>query len=56
MSIDLENPDSSDIAHTRELLERVGYNTKEMSDDDALDLLRRLMSGASTTRRDVREC
>lgn len=54
MFIDLENPDRSDLAHTRELLQRVGYNTKGMSDDEALDLVRRLMAGARQPDNDSR--
>ena len=53
MDIDLENPGPGDIAHSRELLERVGYDTKGMSDDEALGLLRHLMPGAPAAREDV---
>lgn len=42
--INFDSPGPDDIERTRELLERVGYDASAMSDDQALDILRALMT------------
>ena len=41
--IDLTRPDSDDIARARKLLELVGYRTRTMTDDEAMDAVRGLL-------------
>lgn len=42
--IDLDQPGPDDIAAVRDLLERVGYDASGMSDAEALEILRGLLT------------